>query len=53
MKYKKILLVVFFLTLFIFQQVRAGAIVPSADNPSQVNLAPANAPLDHIVTRIK
>jgi len=48
MKYKKMLLVVFFLTLFVFQQVQAGATIPPVENPSQINLASANAPLDHI-----
>jgi len=43
MKYKNILLVVFFLTLFVFQQVQAGATIPSAENPSQINAVPANA----------
>jgi len=45
MKYKNILLVVFFLTLFVFQQVQAGATIPSAENPSQIGFAPANTPI--------
>ena len=47
MKRKNILLVVFFLTLFVFQQVQAGGIMPSVANPS-MNSAPAYAYLDHI-----
>jgi len=41
MKHKNILLVVFFLTLFVFQQVQAGETMPS-NNPPQINPAPAN-----------
>lgn len=42
MKHKNILLVAFFLTLFVFQQVQAGATIPLLENPSQINAAPAN-----------
>ena len=42
MKYKNILLIVFFLTLFVFQQVQAGATILSLENLSQINAAPAN-----------
>jgi len=42
MKQKNTLLIVFFLTLFVFQQVQAGATIPSVERPSQVNPAPAN-----------
>jgi hypothetical protein len=48
MRYKKFLLLVFVLTLFVVQQVQAGTILPSAKDPSQINFAPANAPLEHI-----
>jgi hypothetical protein len=47
MNRKNILLVVFFLTLFVFQQAQAAATRPSVTNPS-MNSAPANAYLDHI-----
>jgi hypothetical protein len=40
MKYKKILLIVFLLTLFVFQQAQASAKAPFVKNLSQVNLAP-------------
>ena len=43
MKHKNILLVAFFLSLFVFQQVQAGAVAPIAKNPAQINPAPANA----------
>jgi hypothetical protein len=42
MKHKNILLIVFLLTLFVFQQVQAGATMPSAEKPSQINAAPSN-----------
>lgn len=42
MKHKKLLLVVFFLTLFVFQQVQAGGIMPIMGNPQQINSAPAS-----------
>jgi hypothetical protein len=42
MKHKNILLVVFFLTLFIFQQAQAGGTVPIMGDPLQVNVAPAS-----------
>jgi len=48
MKHKKFLLVTFLLTLFVFQQVQAGATMPPTENPSQVSLAPAYAPLPTI-----
>ena len=48
MKHKKILLIVFFLTLFVFQQVKASGIIPPTENPPQINLAPANVAFDHI-----
>lgn len=41
MKHKRTLLIVFFLTLFVFQQVQADATPPSAKNPSQINALPA------------
>jgi len=41
MKHKNILLVVFFLTLFVFQQVQAGETMPP-NNPPQINPAPSN-----------
>jgi hypothetical protein len=44
MKYKKILLVIFFLTLFVFQQVQAGATLPSKEKTSPNNVVPAKAP---------
>jgi hypothetical protein len=43
MKHKKILLIVFFLTLFIFQQVQASATIPQTENPFQINPAPVSA----------
>ena len=43
MKHKKIVLVVFFLTLFVFQQVQAGGTVPPVKNISQMNVDPSNA----------
>lgn len=46
-KRKNILLLVFFLTLFVFQQVQAGGITPSVANLS-VNPAPAYAYPDQI-----
>jgi hypothetical protein len=42
MKHKNTLLVVFFLTLFVSQQVQAGATTPFAEKPLQIN-APASA----------
>lgn len=48
MKHKNILLVVFFLTLFVFQQVRAEATVSLKENPSQISFAPPYAPLPTI-----
>jgi hypothetical protein len=48
MKYKNILLVVFFLSLFVFQQAQASAKRPLVENPSGINLSPASIPLDHI-----
>jgi hypothetical protein len=39
MKHKNISLVVFFLTLFVFQQVQAGSTMPLAENLSQINAA--------------
>jgi hypothetical protein len=48
MRYKKLLLLVFFLTLFVFQHVQAGATMPPKENPSQISLAPAYAPLPTI-----
>jgi len=42
MKRKNILLVVFFLTLFVFQQVQAGGAMPSIGNPRQINVAPVS-----------
>jgi hypothetical protein len=48
MKYKKILLIVFLLMLFVFQQAQAGAIMPPKENPSQVSFAPPHAPLPTI-----
>jgi peptidoglycan hydrolase-like amidase len=42
MKHRNILLVVFFLTLFVFQQAQAGATIPPLEYPSQINVAPAN-----------
>ncbi len=48
MKHKNFLLVTFFLTLFAFQQVQAGAIMPPKENPSQISFAPAYAPLPTI-----
>lgn len=47
MKYKNFLLVTFFLTLFVFQQVQAGATIPQ-ENLSQVSFAPPHAPLSTI-----
>ncbi len=41
MKHKNILLVVFFLTLFVFQQVQASTIIPPVKNPYSINAAPA------------
>jgi hypothetical protein len=43
MKHKNILLVAFVLSLFVFQQVQAGAITPFAKNPLQTNPDLANA----------
>jgi hypothetical protein len=48
MKHKKLLLLVFLITLFVFQQVQAGATIPSKENPSQVSFAPPYAPLPTI-----
>lgn len=42
MKHKNILLVVFFLSLFVFQQVQASATIPSLERPSQIIAAPLN-----------
>jgi Stage II sporulation protein len=42
MKYKKILLIVFLLTLFTFQPAQAGATMPFGENRSQINAAQAN-----------
>lgn len=47
MKRKNIMLLVFFLTLFVFQQAQAGGTMPSVANPS-INLAPANSYLDYV-----
>jgi hypothetical protein len=44
MKHKNFLLVAFFLTLFVFQQVQAGATIPS-NKTSLINVAPANTVL--------
>jgi hypothetical protein len=51
MKHKNILLVVFFLSLFIFQQAQAGGTIPSVGkNPPQINLASSNsATLNQII----
>jgi hypothetical protein len=48
MKHKNFLLVTFFLTLFVFQQVQAGETMPPKGNPSQVSFAPPYAPLPTI-----
>jgi hypothetical protein len=48
MKHKNFLLITFFLTLFVFQQVQAGATMPPKENLSQVSFAPAYAPLPTI-----
>ncbi len=48
MKHKNFVLITFFLTLFVFQQVQAGATMPPKENPSQVSFAPAYAPLPTI-----
>lgn len=56
MKYKKILLVVFFLTLFVFQQAQAGTGVPSNNksNSSQPILVQANGlPTQVYVTMLR
>ena len=42
MKHKNILLVVFFLTMFVFQQVQAEANLPTTGKPSQMNSPLAN-----------
>jgi hypothetical protein len=44
MKHKNLLLLVFFLSSFVFQQVQAGATIPSVRKPSEMNAAPAKAP---------
>jgi len=43
MKHKNILLVVFFLTLFVFQQVQADGIVPIVGNSHEIDAAPVSA----------
>ena len=45
MKYKKILLIVFLLMLFVFQQAQASAVIPSSKNP-----VPANTSLRSTIT---
>lgn len=45
MRHNKLLLLVFLLTLFVFQQVQAGATMPPKEDPSQNSLAPVYAPL--------
>ncbi|MBI2759272.1 MAG: hypothetical protein HYX49_11410 [Chloroflexi bacterium] len=42
MKRKNMLLVVFFLALFVFQQVQAGGNLPSTGRPSEMNVPLAN-----------
>ena len=42
MKYKKFLLVVFLVSLFVFQQVQAETPLPHSENLSPINFAPAN-----------
>jgi len=42
MKHRRILLIVFFLALFVFQQVQAGGTMPLAEKPPRINAAPAN-----------
>lgn len=37
MKYKKLLLIVFLLTLFVVQQAQAGTVIPSSENPAPAN----------------
>ena len=43
MKHKNLLFVVLFLTMFVFQQVRAGGTISSIKNVSQKNVVPSNA----------
>ncbi len=43
MKHKKIFLIVFLLTLFVFQSAQAGTIMPSVEDPSQPNSTSADA----------
>jgi hypothetical protein len=44
MKHKNILLIVFLLTLFVFQQVQATATMPSAEKmPDQKSVVPSTA----------
>jgi hypothetical protein len=49
MKHKNILLIVFFLTLFVFQQVQAGATVPTTGRPSEMNVPLANTVLLSVI----